>query len=767
MSIERLHLRCELSFDDKTVIKPIHKNFYLILAVLQRYFAVVDPETKRDLEKCALSAYFKVTVPNSKRCEEYGLDTTAVATVDDQYFRCTDTPTFDLLMQNTIKFPEFQGVSANELIPVANRLFSRVVARELDLREVDAFASYAALLDQLVDEAKQGKFPENIVAIDFSRLLRSSGMLPHACAQKLEEITQAKIAGSDAKLKEKIAPWAFIERQGQEFFYAPYCVTDDKTKKTYFQMLSDWMIRSQGYRLSPDEMWRALLQSSDCATLQSQLGLARVELAVQIPHVVTSLQQFLQQQSVKEFTGLSANDQAAPYLQVYPEMVTTLLQGFHNLDQVFKNRKIEPLLHDSYFLLQRSMEEATRNKTNMVSFINQIEFIRQIMRVMLSIAKPYSAKDLVDSTIFRLGHIVPQNFDRPLVHLRRGAMAGIAHVLDAIEQQKGHNLLGVAIHKDSYHRIADNMFERIQTYTTSVLDTESGLLSPVSERKIDLFVCEFNHNANKERHHYFQENILLQFKDLHQKKQLADKCTILIDNTIDLDDSAALAEFLHDPLIKRLYAEGALNVVLLRSAQKLDMFGMDDDFGGITTVFNKETSFEAFNARMNRTEDHLTGLEFQSITHNQKHGAKTLDKIRRAWIQNTKFVLEQIKELSPLSFGSSNPMQVSTMEGNRSFFIHVEFPEFSEAEKAFWDTVDTFSRQNKGIFLRRPSFSYPYTTAYLYRKRFNIGLEDKANLTWFAKYISHIQQIINELGPKCNDAELAKRIRALVADPNS
>src|SRR5262249_55292464 len=162
---------------------------------------------------------------------------------------------------------------------------------------------------------------------------------------------------------EKLAPWAFLEKQGQEFFYAPYFLVDEKTKRTYFQMLSDWMIRSQGYRLSPDEMWRALLRCESCATVQSQLGLARGELAVPIHHVVTSLQQFLEQQSVKEFAALSANAQAAPYLQVYPEMVDALLRGFseHHLDQVFRRRKIEPLLHDSYFLLQRAMEEAFRN----------------------------------------------------------------------------------------------------------------------------------------------------------------------------------------------------------------------------------------------------------------------------------------------------------------------------------------------------------------------------------------------------------------------
>jgi len=66
---------------------------------------------------------------------------------------------------------------------------------------------------------------------------------------------------------------------------------------------------------------------------------------------------------------------------------------------------------------------------------------------------------------------------------------------------------------------------------------------------------------------------------MHKQQLLSDRCTILIDNTIDLENSDQLKEFFNNVIIKDLILDGKLNVVLLKSAQKFDMLGMDNYYG--------------------------------------------------------------------------------------------------------------------------------------------------------------------------------------------
>lgn len=107
------------------------------------------------------------------------------------------------------------------------------------------------------------------------------------------------------------------------------------------------------------------------------------------------------------------------------------------------------------------------------------------------------------------------------------------------------------------------------------------------KHSIDLFMCEFHHNISLERTEYHKEDITKQILAMHKNDLLSKKCTVLIDATIDLEQSSDMQEIFSNPEIKKLIADGELNVVFMRTAQKFDMLGLDNYYGGITVFVDQ------------------------------------------------------------------------------------------------------------------------------------------------------------------------------------
>jgi hypothetical protein len=238
----------------------------------------------------------------------------------------------------------------------------------------------------------------------------------------------------------------------------------------------------------------------------------------------------------------------------------------------------------------------------------------------------------------------------------------------------------------------------------------------------------------------------------------------VIDNTIDLDQSQALHDFLADSLIKGRIFDGKLNVVLLRSALKFDMLELDNYYGWITTSINKHAAFTRYNARMDLPEDQLKGLDLQGLTHIQKHAPQSIDKSIQLYMKTTKFILDNIPKECFYSPDSKNPLQISKMkDGKKSIFIHFKFhPDFPESEQALFEIAPDYAFQKGGTFVERASFSFGITSCYVDKKRFNVGLENPDRVLWLSHLATDVQGITNLLGEKITDAKLAAAIRKLV-----
>ena len=142
--------------------------------------------------------------------------------------------------------------------------------------------------------------------------------------------------------------------------------------------------------------------------------------------------------------------------------------------------------------------------------------------------------------------------------------------------------------------------------------------------------------------HYASENVLEQVLQLLNTPNGAQQLTVVLDITIMSNDS--LKEFTSNKEIEEQIKSGRLNIVLLWSAQKFDIQGEDNYFGGVVVTLNNPAHFQAFNDRMNLDEDQLKGLSYQGITHSHKYAAKSTEEYKKVFTENIRKVYAQLPD---------------------------------------------------------------------------------------------------------------------------
>jgi hypothetical protein len=283
-------------------------------------------------------------------------------------------------------------------------------------------------------------------------------------------------------------------------------------------------------------------------------------------------------------------------------------------------------------------------------------------------------------------------------------------------------------------------------------------MNEASAKPIDLFITEFHHNILNDRHIYRPENVLHQVKSLMENKWVAENFTVLLDTTIGFQLSDEVREFLNDPAIKSSTAKGRLNVVLLRSAQKFDMLGMDNYYGGITLSINEAHSFVKFNHRMKHKDDQLKGLNYQGLTHIQKYSGPFLDMFRKALMDNTHKLFQNISKEAIYREGSQNPLQISKLEDDQLFFLDIKFPKYPKTAESFRKALLKFAKQRGLPFTTRASFGFLFTNLARIdgqKLRLCAGLEGENILNQYSTFINEVQRVIEEVLVEARDAHFS------------
>ena len=223
------------------------------------------------------------------------------------------------------------------------------------------------------------------------------------------------------------------------------------------------------------------------------------------------------------------------------------------IDEVFKQKGIGMLLQVSYFRMINAMKEACFRKNNLIAFLNQIELIHQEIQCILAVVQPYDKDVFAESAIVKLTsgskRVIPTDLYSPKVHLKASAMHSLSSVIAAVEIQKGSNDLNVGVLKDSYYYDADDSLKLARAHKLSPLNEDNVKIKGIKDAfetppgiPLDLFIAEFHHNILFNRQVYTPVDVAAQVNAMIEEGLVADKFTVVIDTTIDLELSERCAQ---------------------------------------------------------------------------------------------------------------------------------------------------------------------------------------------------------------------------------
>ena len=405
------------------------------------------------------------------------------------------------------------------------------------------------------------------------------------------------------------------------------------------------------------------------------------------------------------------------------------------------------------------MNEAVFKKDDPIAFLNQIELIHQEIQTILGILQPYDDRQFSEimsqNLTTGLKPLIPQSLGLPQVHLKTSGMHAMMSVVSSVEQQKGVNHLNIVILQDSYYEGSECLV-RAQAYTIRMLNgdvfntqgIEAALPRRPDDKPIDLFVGEFHHNISFTRQVYRKEMIKEQIKEMLKRGWVAEKFTVLLDVTMDLERSDEIRNLLADPEIQQLIKDGRMNVALTRSAQKFDMLGMDNYSGGVVIAVNNGVAFGRFNDRMALPEDQLKGLSYQGLTHLQKYAGPLLEEYRKGILANTHYLYFKLPRKSIFVEGTTNPMQISRIEDPRLVYLDIKLPQYPIAAEAMHKKLDDICEFSRLPITHRPSFGFAttnFTMAAAGNLRLSVGLDSQATLDLYARFFKRVQGIIDQI----------------------
>lgn len=541
----------------------------------------------------------------------------------------------------------------------------------------------------------------------------------------------------------------------------------EQTKHDIFIQKFNEIIGETGYRTSPDQTKKAWLRVKDLKTIMKDKNLPLTQLATKgkisdIPQIFKSYSDLLKNSAMEAFKEIT-NSQL-PFLRIMTKATVNLLNGLNDLkiDEAFSNKKLSNLLQIFYFRLINAIKDASLRKEDepdfdkQPKFYNHLETIHQIIQDILTIVRPYKPSDFDEIIRKKItgekNPVIPPHLNFQS-NLMLSGMHCVTSVFAAAEKQKGTNKLNVVALKDSYYESGD-MVEHAKTHEVSFIDGDKFKEKKFNEVfdapvpvPIDIFFCEFHHNLSHNKVKYQTEDVLGQIKYLYKNNLVAEKFTLVLDTTIDLERSEDVRNFLADTYIQMLIKSGKLNVVLLRSAQKFDMFGMANFYGGVSTSINNQKSFHIFNERMNIKEDQLSGVSYQGMCHLLKYGSTVQDEYRKVVMENTQRLYKQLPKTTLKAPKNKNPMQIAQIDDQRSVFLAIEFDkEFFRTAKAFNNRINRLAIEENIPLTTRNGFGFPNTNMTIIDNfiRFTPGLEDKEIMDIYATFFKKVQNIIEK-----------------------
>ncbi|MGI0493641.1 hypothetical protein ACN4EG_17815 [Alkalinema pantanalense CENA528] len=782
-----------------------------------------NPALQKKLALTMLQSYAKAAPLGAAKAEELGAQASPLLNQPGFYYRSAATnPLLEAVLINFCKDMGVNMGSAHLVDNATFReVLGREYGTDGVNTQISNNTDYTNALQDLFAKADRGEFPTHPVILDITNLFKQGNRQPNdmsAIAKTLEStflneaenflnthpnVDQKKFAD----MMKNLQIGAMTNHKGVDVFLTPPFLfrdgeaTDSPLQKqllkdakpvgtnahmAFFTAIEHSMIHS-GYRLDPIQARKAWLEVADPTAILGKYGIQMTELATAdkpTPKVFASLADLIQHPTFDRFEKLANEPNAPPYLKALPQATTKLLRGLLDynkdtggVDKAMADQGLDEVLQTAYFRMLNAMASAVQNRQDLVGFMNQIEVLQQQVATLVSLLEPYGNDDFGDSLRSRLTDpngpndrpVIPLDLDEPGVQLKPSSMHCLASILSSVEALKQGNDLNVCVVKDHYYESA-GAITTANTYSVSQFDGDAvrdtdgtGLkaLDPNSiqgNKPLDLYVCDFHHNISLDRTHYQIENLQHHVDELYRNRLVADKFTVAIDCTIDFVNSEDVQAFLaHN---KARIESGQLNVVLFRSAQKFDMFGMDNYYGGFTVSINDHATFADFNTRMEAPEDQLKGTSLQGLTHIGVNASEDTDAYREALMASTKRFYKALPDDLIWSEGSTSAMQVAKTDDPNAVFLDIKFPGNAPASEAFMERLKQFAIDEKLPLTGRASFGFATTNLNLIhgeKTRLTPGLEGPAIQDRYIAFFKAVHKATN-------DADAEGRQQGLTGD---
>lgn len=553
------------------------------------------------------------------------------------------------------------------------------------------------------------------------------------------------------------------------------------------QKLDSAMIES-GARLDPAAARAAMLEFASPEKLIGNLAMTKLTTShLKTPTVAKDINAFLATATFTKFRALSTEKDAPPYQTMYPAATADLLAGLAKvstkegkLDEIFQKKQITDVLQHAYYRMLNAMAGASTFKGDLIQFMNNIEIIHDQLQMLLGIAQPHSQDIDFSNSIKRQLQTakdgkttVPLEFD-PKVHHKASAMHSVSSILSGVESEKeqraGTRALNALVLKDNYYEAHGAVLHNAKTYNVDELDgwtlkDDKGLDIDLVDKsfasgakpkgKIDIYICDFHHNISVERSEYKPENVTHQVDQLFKKGLVADRFTVAIDCTVDFLRSEDVRNFLE--VHKERITKGQLNLVLYRSAQKFDMLGMDNYYGGFTITINDSKSYNEFDKRMAQKEDQVKGLSHQGLAHLTEFGGEHLESYRQALMTNTRKLYDGLP--ANCKGDTTSPLMIAKTEDPNNVFLDIQFPALSELFalgntmpakgpklNGFYNHFIQWAQAQNLAFTTRPSFGFAttnFTTIAGSKVRLNPGLESDESIKKYIAYFTKVHQLLD------------------------
>jgi hypothetical protein len=775
-----------------TNIDKKHESWYLSTAILlskaKEREAVGDLNTAKKLEFAALHGSSKVaSIGNNTK----DMQLTPVMNQDDHYHRTSkNNPLLQACnnaVSNHINYP------SHEMDLIHSILLSEVIERAYPQAglnmDIQSLTDFDNLVDQIFFNATQNIFPEIKVLINISSLLKNLDIQPSNLTkliQKLEDIflnkfemlikihpTLLKKIGTELLSRLHLIAYVNlnIKDQTQSLLLTPDFLLESNARFSLIQnqLLQMHIVKyrqgglrrellqligDNGFRPSPEDLKKLWLSIVSLSNILDDQNIIKPELATsgfEIPQVSESMANFVSEPIFQKFHLMAFSPDAPPYVTILTEVTLRLFEGFEGMgvDKAFNDKGISDILQISYFRIQNAMNEAILHKNSHVLFQNEIEIIHQEIQNILQIMEPYPPSTLEKAISVKLSAIIPPDLNMK-VHLKPSAMHSLSSVLSGIENEKGTNRLNVALLHNCYYE-STNVIQQAKSYSIATVNGNfsggeiKGTFQTPPRIPLDLYICEMHHNISKSRQEYTPENILGQVKAMYAENLVSDEFTVVIDTTMDLESSTEIKAFLNDPEIKQRILDGELNVVFIRSAQKFDMFGLDNYYGGISLSINNLASSSLFNDRMDDLQDQQRGLSYQGLTHLHLHAGDLMDKYRLGIMENTQKLYAMLPKKAVYHKGTTNPLQISAIKDKKSVFLDIKFPEFPSAKQAFYNQFIKYIERENILLTTRGSFGFSNTNFTVIDNenlRLNLGLDSDKTIDLYGQFFKKIQTAI-------------------------